>query len=66
MDEAKGFNMKMKNHIEKQTTKQNELDWSFAQWLDHFRNEPTSKELDDMEKRSANNINFKPFTPIGA
>lgn len=42
--------MKVKEHLQKTKAKEEALDWSFAEWLDHFRNEPTSKELDAMEK----------------
>lgn len=53
--------MKVKEHLQKTQEKENQLDWSFVEWLDHFSKEPTSKELDDMEKRSANNTNYQPL-----
>jgi hypothetical protein len=50
--------MKIKNQLQKQRDKEFELDWSFAQWLDYFRSEPTSKELDEMEKESKDKRRF--------
>ncbi len=44
--------MKVKEHLQKAKEKEHELDWSFAEWLDLFRNVPTSKELDEMERDS--------------
>lgn len=44
--------MKIKNQLQKQQEKEFQENLSFAEWLDYFRNEPTSKELDDMEKES--------------
>ena len=43
-----------------------ELDLSFAQWLDYFSKEPTSKELDEMENeikknQSQNNPYYQPL-----
>lgn len=39
---------------------------SFAQWLDYFSKEPTSQEIDDMERdyckhTSINNTNYHPL-----
>ena len=42
--------MRVKEQLQKTKAKEEALDWSFAEWLDHFRSEPTSKELDAMEK----------------
>ncbi|MFA5461551.1 MAG: hypothetical protein WC274_05685 [Sulfurimonas sp.] len=42
--------MRVKEQLQKTQEKENQLDWSFVEWLDHFRSEPTSKELDAMEK----------------
>jgi len=53
--------MKVKEHLQKTKEKEHELDWSFAEWLDYFSKEPTNKELDDMEKISANNKNYQPL-----
>lgn len=58
--------MKIKEHIQKVQEKENQLDWSFTEWLDHFRNEPTSQELDNMERdslkiTSINNTNYQPL-----
>ena len=53
--------MKVKEHLEKTKEKDNELDLSFQEWLDYFSKEPTSKELDDMEKQSSNNSNYQPI-----
>ncbi len=58
--------MKVKEHLQKAKEKEHELDWSFAEWLDLFRNVPTSKELDEMERdslktTSINNTNYQPL-----
>lgn len=58
--------MKVKEHLQKTKEKEHELDWSFAEWLDYFRNVPTSKELDEMERdaikiTSINNTNYQPL-----
>ena len=58
--------MKVKEHLQKTKEKEYELDWSFAEWLDYFRNVPTSKELDEMERdaikiTSINNTNYQPL-----
>ena len=58
--------MKVKEHLQKAKEKEHELDWSFAEWLDLFRNVPTSKELDEMERdslkiSSLNNTNYQPL-----
>lgn len=57
--------MKVKEHFQKTQEKENQLDWSFAEWLDYFSKEPTSKELDDMERdsklTSINNTNYQPL-----
>lgn len=53
--------MRVKEQLQKTKEKQNELDWSFQEWLDHFRNEPTSKELDDMEKESTQKEFYTPL-----
>ncbi len=58
--------MKVKEHLQKIKEKEHELDWSFAEWLDLFRNVPTSKELDEMERdaikiTSINNTNYQPL-----
>lgn len=58
--------MRVKEHLQKTQQKEQELDCSFEQWLDYFRNEPTSQELDDMERdsfkiTSINNTNYQPL-----
>jgi hypothetical protein len=58
--------VKVKEHLQKAKEKEHELDWSFAEWLDLFRNVPTSKELDEMERdaikiSSINNTNYQPL-----
>lgn len=58
--------MKVKEHLQKAKEKEHELDWSFAEWLDLFRNVPTSKELDEIERdslkiSSINNTNYQPL-----
>ncbi|MFW0695931.1 hypothetical protein ACN09X_06025 [Aliarcobacter butzleri] len=58
--------MKVKEHLQKAKEKEHELDWSFAEWLELFRNVPTSKELDEMERdalkiSSINNTNYQPL-----
>lgn len=58
--------MKVKEHLQKIKEKEQELDWSFTEWLDYFRNVPTSKELDEMERdslknTSINNTNYQPL-----
>lgn len=58
--------MKVKEHLQKTKEKEDELDWSFAEWLDYFRNVSTSKELDEMERdaikiTSINNTNYQPL-----
>lgn len=58
--------MKVKEHLQKAKEKEHELDWSFAEWLELFRNVPTSKELDEMERdaikiTSINNTNYQPL-----
>jgi hypothetical protein len=54
--------MKMKN----QQDKDFELGLSFSECLDYFSKEPTSKELDDMEKESfkITPINNKHYQPL--
>ncbi|MDD5399569.1 MAG: hypothetical protein PHQ93_00065 [Sulfurimonas sp.] len=54
--------MKMKNQQEKDF----ELGLSFSECLDYFSKEPTSKELDDMEKESfkITPINNKHYQPL--
>lgn len=42
--------MRVKEQLQKEQEKEEVLDWSFAEWLDHFSKEPNSKELDDMER----------------
>ena len=42
--------MRVKEQLQKTQEKEDALDWSFAEWLDYFTNEPTSKELDAMER----------------
>lgn len=42
--------MRVKEQLQKTKAKEEALDWSFAEWLDYFTNEPTSKELDAMER----------------
>lgn len=57
--------MKVKEQLQKQQEKEDALDWSFAEWLDHFTKEPTSKELDDMEKDSKHiSINNPHYQPL--
>ncbi len=56
--------MKVKEHLQKTKEKENQLDWSFAEWLDYFSKEPTSKELDEVERdsfkiTSINNTNYQ-------
>ena len=58
--------MKVKEHLQKTKEKELEQDWSFAEWLDYFSKEPTSKELDEMERdsfkiTSINNTNYQPL-----
>jgi len=58
--------MKIKEQLHKQQEKEFELDLSFAQWLDYFSKEPTSKELDEMESEvqkynSQNNPYYHPL-----
>lgn len=62
--------MKVKEQLQKQQEKDDAVDWSFAEWLDHFRKEPTNDELNDMEKQSndkrrfyhpLNNPNYQPL-----
>ncbi|OHE19774.1 MAG: hypothetical protein A2540_10000 [Sulfurimonas sp. RIFOXYD2_FULL_37_8] len=58
--------MKIKNQLQKQHEKDFEGNLSFAEWLDYFSKEPTSKELDDMEKESLKitPINNKHYQPL--
>lgn len=58
--------MKVKEDLQKTQEKEQELDWSFQEWLDYFSKEPTSKELDNMERdsfkiTSINNTNYQPL-----
>lgn len=57
--------MKVKEHLQKTKEKEFELDWSFQEWLDYFSKEPTSKELNYMERESKitfiNNTNYQPL-----
>ena len=63
--------MRVKEQLQKTKAKEEALDWSFAEWLDHFRSEPTSKELDAIEKelnikqlyklQSSNNPYYRPL-----
>jgi hypothetical protein len=57
--------MRVKEQLQKTQEKEDALDWSFAEWLEYFTNEPTSKELDAMEKdskhTSINNPNYYPL-----
>lgn len=41
--------MKAKESLQKTKEKEEVLDWSFQEWLNHFSKEPTTIELDDME-----------------
>ncbi|MCB5266671.1 MAG: hypothetical protein LHW46_00980 [Candidatus Cloacimonetes bacterium] len=58
--------MKIKNQLQKQQEKEFQENLSFAEWLDHFRSELTSKELDDMERESfkITPINNKYYQPL--
>jgi hypothetical protein len=62
--------MKVKEHHQKQQKKTFEENLSFQEWLDYFSKEPTTKELDEMEKQSKstrrfyhplNNTNYQPL-----
>lgn len=58
--------MKKNKQLHKQQDREFELDLSFAQWLDYFSKEPTSKELDEMENtvqknKSQNNPYYHPL-----
>ena len=44
--------MKVKEHQQKQLKQEFQENLSFQEWLDYFSSEPTSKELDEMEKQS--------------
>ncbi|MGM0519840.1 MAG: hypothetical protein ACQERD_09390 [Campylobacterota bacterium] len=57
--------MKVKEQLEKNKEKEEALDWSFQEWLNHFSNEPTSKEIDNMEKESkTTSINNSYYQPL--
>lgn len=58
--------MKIKNQLQKQQDKEFQENLSFAEWLDHFKSELTSKELDNMEKESLKitPINNKHYQPL--
>jgi len=45
--------VKVKEHLQKAKEKEHELDWSFAEWLDLFRNVVTKDELDEMERENS-------------
>lgn len=55
----------MKEQLQKNIDKEGEINWSFAEWLDHFSKKPTNKELDDMEGEHKlhpiNNPNYTNF-----
>lgn len=57
--------MKINNQLQKQQEKEFQDNLSFSKWLDYFRTEPTSKELDDMERESfkitVNNRHYEPL-----
>ncbi len=42
--------MRVKEQLQKEQEKKFQEDLSFAEWLDYFSKEPTSQELDAMEK----------------
>lgn len=50
--------MKVKEHYQKEQEKKLEEEWSFAEWLDYYSKEPTSDELDKMEKESQDKKRF--------
>ena len=56
--------MKIKNQLQKQQEKEFQENLSFAEWLDYFSKEPTSKELDDMEKDSKKVSNNPYYQPL--
>lgn len=58
--------MKVKEALQKQQQKDFAENLSFAEWLDYFRDQPTSKELDDMERESfkITPINNKYYQPL--
>lgn len=58
--------MKIKNRLQKQQEKEFQENLSFAEWLDYFSKELTSKELDDMERESfkITPINNKYYHPL--
>ncbi|MBD3842825.1 MAG: hypothetical protein IE909_13255 [Campylobacterales bacterium] len=53
--------MRVKEQLQKEQEKEEILDWSFAEWLDHFSKESTSKELEDMEKQINKSHKFYPL-----
>ena len=62
--------MKIKEHQQRQLQQAFQEELSFQEWLDYFSSEPTSKELDEMEKQSKstrkfyhplNNTNYQPL-----
>ena len=42
--------MRVKEQLQKEQEKKFQEDLSFAEWLDYYSKEPTTKELDAMEK----------------
>lgn len=58
--------MRVNEQHQQKQEKTFEENLSFAQWLDYFSKEPTSKELDDMERESfkttsIKNTNYQPL-----
>lgn len=59
--------MKAKESLQRTEEKEEALDWSFKEWLEHFQNRPfTSKELDEMENevfknKPQNNPYYQPL-----
>lgn len=53
--------MRVNEHYQKEQEKAFEENLSFQEWLDYFMSEPTSDELDDMEKKSKQKEFYTPL-----
>lgn len=56
--------MKMKEQLQKQQNEDSNRNLSFEEWLEYFSKEPTSKELEDMEKESKTVTNNPYYQPL--
>jgi hypothetical protein len=54
--------MKIKDSLLKQKVKTFKIDFTYEKWLNDFISNPTSQQIDQMEKQSlTNNPNYQPL-----